>query len=63
MKISIDLDNNDPMYTILDSVVLGYLKNSLDLVENKFMSTHRDDIKHDKKVKKALKFLIDYYGG
>jgi len=63
MKISIDLDDNDPMYTVLDSVVLGYLKQSLDLVENKFVSTHPDDVKQDKKVKKALLVLIDYYGG
>ena len=63
MKISIDLDDNDPMYTVLDSVVLGYLKQSLDLIENKYVSTHPDDIKQDKKVKKALLVLIDYYGG
>jgi len=63
MKINIDLDDNSPLYDVLDSVVLGYLKNSLDLVENKFVSTHPDDVKQDKKVKKALLVLIDYYGG
>jgi hypothetical protein len=63
MKINIELDDNDPMYTVLDSVVLGYLKNSLDLVENKYVSSHPDDVKHDKKVRKALLVLIDYYGG
>ena len=63
MKINIDLDDNSPLYDVLDSVVLGYLKHSLDLVENKFVSTHPDDIKQDKKVRKALLVLIDYYGG
>jgi hypothetical protein len=63
MKINIELDDNDPMYTLLDSVVLGYLKNSLDLVENKYISTCPDDIKDDKKIKKALLVLIKYYGG
>ena len=62
MKINIDLDDNSPLYDVLDSVVLGYLKNSLDLVENKFVSTHEDDVKQDKKVRKALLVLIDYYG-
>jgi len=63
MKINIDLDDNSPLYDVLDSVVLGYLKNSLDLVENKYVSTHPDDVKQDKQVKKALLVLIDYYGG
>ena len=63
MKINIDLDDNSPLYDVLDSVVLGYLKHSLDLVENKFVSTHPADIKQDKKISKALLVLIDYYGG
>ncbi len=64
MKINIDLDDNDPMYTVLDSVVLGYLKHSLALVESpEFTPIHPDDIKQDKKVAKALHVLIDYYGG
>jgi hypothetical protein len=63
MKININLDDNDPIYSVLDSVVLGYLKHSLDLVTDKFISTHPDDVKQDKKVKKALLVLIDYYGG
>ena len=62
MKINIDLDDNSPLYDVLDQVVLGYLKHSLDLVTNKFVSTHEDDVKQDKKVKKALLVLIDYYG-
>ena len=63
MKINIDLDDNSPLYDVLDSVVLGYLKHSLDLVENKYVSTHPDDVKQDKKIAKALHVLIDYYGG
>jgi len=63
MRISINIDDNEPIYTIIDSIVLGYLKHSLDLVTDKFVSTHPDDIKQDKQVKKALLVLIDYYGG
>jgi len=63
MRISINIDDNEPIYTIIDSIVLGYLKHSLDLVTDKFVSTHPDDIKQDKKVSKALHVLIDYYGG
>jgi len=63
MRISINIDDNEPIYTIIDSIVLGYLKHSLDLVTDKFVSTHPDDVKQDKKVSKALHVLIDYYGG
>jgi len=63
MRISINIDDNEPIYTIIDSIVLGYLKHSLDLVTDKFVSTHPDDIKQDKKVSRALHVLIDYYGG
>lgn len=63
MKINIELDDNDPMYSIVDSVVLVYLKHSLSLINDKYKSTHPDDIKQDKQVKKALLVLIDYYGG
>ena len=64
MKINIDLDDNDPIYTVLDSVLLGYLKHSLELVTSPaFATTNPDDIKADAKVKEALLVLIDYYGG
>ena len=63
MKINIEIDDNEPMYFVLDSVVLGYLKNSLDSIKTKYRSTHPDDIKQDKQVSKALLVLIDYYGG
>ena len=63
MNITIDLDDNSPLYDVLDSVVLGYLKHSLDLVTDKFVSTHPDDVAQDAKVSEALRVLIDYYGG
>jgi hypothetical protein len=63
MKLNINLDDNEPLYNVLDSIVLGYLKNSLDIIQTKYKSTHPDDIKSDAKVKKALLVLIDYYGG
>lgn len=61
MKISIDIDDNDPIYSVLDTVVLGYLKHNLDLIENSYNSTHPDDIKQREVVGKALRVLIDYY--
>jgi hypothetical protein len=63
MKINIELDDSSPLYDVLDSVVLGCLKNSLDTIETKYASTHPDDIKSDKEVSDALNVLIKYYGG
>ena len=63
MKIAIEVDDNEPLYNVIDSVVIGYLKHSLELVTSKYASTHPDDIKQDKQVSKALLVLIDYYGG
>lgn len=63
MKINIELDDSSPLYDVLDSVVLGYLKNSLDTIATKYASTHPDDIKSDKEVSDALNVLIKYYGG
>ena len=64
MKINIQIDDNEPLYTILDSIVLDYLKNSLAFVNNRaYKPTHPDDIKSDAKIKKALLVLIEYYGG
>lgn len=63
MKITIDLDYDSPLNDVLDSVVLGYLKNSLDTIATKYASTHPDDIKSDKEVSDALNILIEYYGG
>ena len=64
MRISIDIDDNEPIYTIIDSIVLGYLKNSLALVNDRaYKPTHPDDIEADIKVKEAFLELIEYYGG
>ena len=63
MKINIELDDSSPLYDVLDSVVLGYLKNGLDIIKTKYASTHPDDIKSDKEVSDALNVLIKYYGG
>jgi hypothetical protein len=63
MKINIELNDNSPLYDVLDSVVLGYLKNSLDTIITKYASTHPDDIKSDEEVSNALNVLIEYYGG
>ena len=64
MKINININDNEPLYTVIDSVVIGYLKHSLELVNSPaFVTTHSDDIKQDAKIKKALLVLIEYYGG
>lgn len=63
MKIAIEIDDNEPIYSIIDSLVLGALKHSLEIMDGPYKSIHPDDIKQDKKVKKALLVLIDYYGG
>lgn len=63
MKINIEIADSSILYDVLDSVVLGYLKNSLDIIITKYASTHPDDIKSDKEVSDALNVLIKYYGG
>jgi len=62
IKMKIELDNNI-MYDIKDAVMVQFLKDDLDSVkENLARGFHPDDIKYDKKLIKAYKTILKYYG-
>ncbi len=60
MKIEFD---NELLHDIKDAVFIEFLKDDLDSVkQNLLNSTHPDDIKYDKKLLKAYRRILDYYG-
>jgi hypothetical protein len=66
MKFNIQLEDESVLYEVLDDLFIGMLKRelrsmqeSLDFDEWK----HPDDVKAWKKNLKALKVLVEYYGG
>jgi hypothetical protein len=65
MKFTIELDDNELMYNVLDGVFVALLRNELKNSEEFLQSVqqHPDDVKQYKKNIKACKVLLDYYGG
>ena len=61
MKIELD---NEVLYLLKDSVMIEFLKDDLDTVIKAQHSTwvHKDDIKFNKKLIKAYKTILKYYG-
>ena len=60
MKIEFD---NNIMYDIKDAFMVQFLKDDLDCVkENLASDLHPNDIKYDKKLIKAYKRILKYYG-
>jgi hypothetical protein len=62
MKITLDLTDSLQLADALDAIVLAHLKSSRDGM-NEWIAVHPDDVKMQKKVKKAYNVLIEYYGG
>ena len=62
MKIAIEIDDNNIIADVLDTMVLSHLKTCKQNIID-WQSTNKEDIKHDKKVVKALNVIIEYYGG
>lgn len=62
MKIAIEIDDNNIIADMLDTMVLSHLQNCRQNIVD-WQSTYQDDIKHNKKVLKALNVIIEYYGG
>jgi hypothetical protein len=62
MKITLDLTNSIQLADVLDAIILTHLKNSRDDMAE-WTAVHPDDVKMQKKVKKAYDVLIEYYGG
>lgn len=66
MKISLEFEDNNAMYEVMDSLFLGMLKRELESTESFLQGDgwkHPDDVKTWKKQVKALKYLIVLYGG
>ncbi len=60
--MKIELDDNI-IYDIKDAVMVQFLKDDLDSVkENLARDFRHDDIKYDKKLIKAYKTVLKYYG-
>jgi len=62
MPFKFKLDDNI-MYEIKDAVMVQFLKDDLDFVkQNIETDRHPNDIKYNKKLLKAYKRILDYYG-
>ena len=60
MKIEFD---NNIMYDIKDAVMVQFLKADLESVKQNLMEArHPNDIKYDKKLLKAYRTILKYYG-
>jgi hypothetical protein len=62
MKITLDLTDSLQLADALDAIVLAHLKSSRDGMAE-WIAVHPDDVKMQKKIKKAYDVLIEYYGG
>lgn len=60
MKIEIE---DELLYQIKDAVMVEFLKEDLEVVKDSlYRAGHEDDIKYDKKLIKAYKTILKYYG-
>lgn len=66
MKFTIELEDENPLYELIDSMFVSMLVRELKSTQE-FLDyegrKHPDDVKTWKKNIKALKILIEYYGG
>lgn len=66
MKFTIELEDENPLYELMDSMfasmLVRELKNTQEFLDNDGWK-HPDDVKTWKKNVKALKVLVEYYGG
>ena len=61
MKIELD---NEVLYQLKDAVMIEFLKDDLDtVIKSQHCNwVHTDDVKFDKKLIKAYKTILKYYG-
>ena len=66
MKFTIELEDENPLYEFMDNMFVSMLnrelKNTQEFLDNDGWM-HPDDVKTWKKNVKALKVLVEYYGG
>ena len=62
MKFSIDLET-ETKHQIRDNIMVAFLKDDLATMrDTEGLYRHPDDIKYDKKLMKAYKTILKYYG-
>ena len=59
MKVDIAVEVVD---NVVDSVVVSWIKDNLEMIKNIDGYLHKDDQKYNKKLVKALNLLLDYMG-
>lgn len=60
MKVELD---DEILYQIKDAVMVEFLKDDLDTIKKSLNTDwHEDDTKFDKKLIKAYKLILKYYG-
>lgn len=66
MKFTIELEDENPLYELMDSMFVSMLERELKSTQE-FLNydgwKHPDDVKTWKKQVKALKYLLTIYGG
>lgn len=66
MKFTIELEDENPLYELMDSMFVSMLERELKSTKE-FLNydgwKHPDDVKTWKKQVKALKYLLTIYGG
>jgi hypothetical protein len=62
MQFKFELDNN-VMLDIKEAIMVQFLKDDLNYVKQNIETDyHPDDVKYNKKLLKAYKRILDYYG-
>lgn len=59
MKLKININDENPVYELLDNITAVHLKNTRKHLKSK---SNRVDIKAEKQLIQALDILIDYFG-
>ncbi len=55
--------NSEILYLIKDAMMVEFLKDDLNLIkQNLIENAYPDEIKYDKKLVKAYKLILKYYG-
>ena len=60
MKIEL---SEEALYRLKETLIIEFLKDDIETIKmNQLSPLHKDDIKYDKKLLKAYKTILKYYG-
>jgi len=63
MKISLDFDDNDVVFEVMDAMFIAYLKNfKKSVIEYQETAWNDEDKKENKKIIKACDVILQHYG-